>query len=409
MSDVHRKDLVVMSVDSNEDAASGDGELLHGNIGEPVGCDPPPRKMTSFRGKDVAKEFTVDNSDYSSLFCGIVGNYNQRTKKHSVEWEDDTTIVYTASEIITMRETFESWYARVSLGGRNMSRANASRFMVKAHKREQVQNQAKKSNASAAAAVSESSSEEDEEDRATRMSVYIMKMNVKDLRARCDKLKLNSTGLKKELRARLTQHYNCSRSLVEKETTKGKHTCKWERKIFADECASRPFTDTEFNVVSLTRLLPSFPDSIPSCGECYDFFHTPEMWQLGLDCTNNYPRTIRSQMQPPPWHKANQPWPPVWTDNPWTFTMKQFKANTAVMYLLGLKHPLFGFYCSHHKAMLVAKFLRQTDHLWVVEGVPTLRDSGEFKTSNFVDMLQLQLSKLFGPGPIMLYRPCLVG
>ena len=69
-----------MSVDYNEDTASGDEELLHGNIGEPVGCDPPPQKMISFRSKYVAKEFTVDNNDYSSLVCVIVDNYNQRTK-----------------------------------------------------------------------------------------------------------------------------------------------------------------------------------------------------------------------------------------------------------------------------------------------------------------------------------------
>lgn len=325
-------------MDFDEDAGSGDEELLHGNIGPPVGCDPPPRQQTTFRGRYVAKEFIVETNDYSSLFCGIVGDYDQRTKRHSVEWEDDTKFNYTAAEVTKMRETFELWYARVSLNGRNMSRANAAPFMVKAHKREQVQKQANKANASAAASAVAASddSSEDEEDRTARMSVYIMKMNVKDLRDRCDKLKLNSTGLKKDLRARLAQHYNCS--LVSKETTTGKHACKWERKVFADECTKREFTDTDFNVASLTRLLPSFPDSMPSCGECYDFFHTNDMWELGLNCTNNYPRTIRSQMQPPPWHRANQPWPPVWTEHPWTFDMKQFKSNTAALYLLGLKH-----------------------------------------------------------------------
>ena len=59
-------------------------------------------------------------------------------------------------------------------------------------------------------------------------------------------------------------------------------------------------------------------------------------------------------------------------------------------------HPLFGFYCSNHKSMLLAKHLRETDHLWLFEGLPDELDSGEFRTSNFADMLQLQLSKLFG-------------
>ena len=128
-----------MSVDYVDDAGSADEDLLHGNVGEPVGCDPPPPQMASFRGKYVVQEFMVDNYDCTSLFCGIVSNYNQETQKHTVEWEDDTTIEYSASAIMEMREIFESWYARVSLGGRNMSRANAGPFMVKAHKREQVQ------------------------------------------------------------------------------------------------------------------------------------------------------------------------------------------------------------------------------------------------------------------------------
>ena len=168
-----------MSVDYDND--SGDEELLHGNIGEPVGCDPPPRQVISFRGKYVAMEFIVDNNDQPSLFCGIVGSYDQNAKKYTVEWEDDTTIQYTEVEIINMRKTFEFWYARVSLGDRNMSRVNASPFVVKAHKRNLVKKQAKKATASvaaAAAAVSESSSEDDEE-KAAKMSVYIAKMNVK--------------------------------------------------------------------------------------------------------------------------------------------------------------------------------------------------------------------------------------
>ena len=90
-----------------EDALSGDEDLLHGNIGAPVGCDPPPRRSTSFRNKYVAKEFTVDDDEFPSLFIGVVGNYNQTTKKHSVAWEDDTNHVYSAKEIMEMRETFE--------------------------------------------------------------------------------------------------------------------------------------------------------------------------------------------------------------------------------------------------------------------------------------------------------------
>ena len=110
------------------DAETDDEELLHGNIGPPVGCDPPPRNQISFRGKFVAKEFQVDDNEYVSLFCGVVGNYNQQTKKHTVEWEDKTSIAYTGKEVETMRKTFEDWYGKVSLGGRRMSRSNAAPF-----------------------------------------------------------------------------------------------------------------------------------------------------------------------------------------------------------------------------------------------------------------------------------------
>lgn len=57
---------------------------------------------------------------------------------------------------------------------------------------------------------------------------------------------------------------------------------------------------------------------------------------------------------------------------------------------------LWTFYCSNHKNMLLAKALRNADHKLLIAALGDERDSDEFRTSNLLDMLQLQLSKMFG-------------
>ena len=264
---------------------------MHGNIGAPVGCDPPPKQFFRFRGKFVAKTFAVDDQEFDSLFVGVVGNYIQSTKKHQVNYEDGSTISYSADQVMKLIETFEFWYDKVSRGGRMMPRLKAAKFIVKAHRRAQIQKQAKASaivdlsSASAAAeAEAEDADDEDEEadDARVAMAVSIKKMKVKQLREECVKAMINESGLKKVLQERLLEHYKCKD--VGKEVTKGKHKCKWERKQFP--ATPRPFTDEAFNVTSLTQHLPSFPDANPSPGEYYGFFMTPEMWELGRTCTN---------------------------------------------------------------------------------------------------------------------------
>ena len=54
-----------------------------------------------------------------------------------------------------------------------------------------------------------------------------------------------------------------------------------------------------------------------------------------------------------------------------------------------------AFYCNTHKAMLLAKALRKADHDFLSTICP-VRDSGEFRTSNLLDMFQMQMSKMFG-------------
>lgn len=287
--------------DETDDEDTDDEDVLHGNIGPPVGCDPPPKQWFRLRGKFVAKEFTVTGQEHLSLFCGVVDSYNQTTKKHDVNYEDESTLSYSADEIGEMIATFDLWYAKVSRGGRTMTRKKAAACIVKAHRRKQVQDAAESATvdltaAPTAAAASATMTAEEVNHEAVKMAVRIKKMRVKEMREECGKLMLNESGLKKALQERLMQHYKCQNIL--QETVKGKHACKWERKKF--DAAPTPFTDAGFNVRSLIVHLPSFPDAVPSPGECHGFFVTDEMWRLGLECTNYYPRTIRSQMQPPP-------------------------------------------------------------------------------------------------------------
>lgn len=56
---------------------------------------------------------------------------------------------------------------------------------------------------------------------------------------------------------------------------------------------------------------------------------------------------------------------------------------------------IISFYCNTHKGMLLAKALRQADHAFLSTICPE-RDVGEFRTSNLLDMFEIQLSKMFG-------------
>ena len=53
---------------------------------------------------------------------------------------------------------------------------------------------------------------------------------------------------------------------------------------------------------------------------------------------------------------------------------------------------MFRFNCSNHKLMLLAKALRDADHTSLTLQLGPNRDVGEFRTTNLIDMLQLQVS-----------------
>ena len=60
---------------------------------------------------------------------------------------------------------------------------------------------------------------------------------------------------------------------------------------------------------------------------------------------------------------------------------------------------LYVFFCSNHKNMLLSSTIREADHDCLLDTtaglLPPQRDQDEFRTSNIIDMAQLQLSKMF--------------
>ena len=76
---------------------------------------------------------------------------------------------------------------------------------------------------------------------------------------------------------------------------------------------------------------------MPTPVECHNFFITPEMWILGLDEFNHYPKHIAAQQVRPPWIASNQPWPPKWCENPLEFNLAEYQHHTMLLHMLGLK------------------------------------------------------------------------
>ena len=60
--------------------------------------------------------------------------------------------------------------------------------------------------------------------------------------------------------------------------------------------------------------------------------------------------------------------------------------------------PITSANCNHHKLMLLAKAIRDADHLFLKGILPEERDviNREFKTTNILDMAQIQCHKMFG-------------
>ena len=115
----------------------------------------------------------------------------------------------------------------------------------------------------------------------------------------------------------------------------GKHKVQWGKKeLKVTPC---PFTHTAFNDVSLRRNLPGYPERMSTPKECHNFFFTDDMWQLGLDECNQYPKYLASSRERPPFLAKNLTWPPKWTQNPVTFTMEEYQLHMMILHVFGLK------------------------------------------------------------------------
>ena len=75
---------------------------------------------------------------------------------------------------------------------------------------------------------------------------------------------------------------------------------------------------------------------------------------------------------------------------------RSFGFNSLSEYKKYAMCELFHFNCTNHKGMLLAKAIREADHGALAASLPAQRDTGEFRTSNLMDMLQLQIAKMFG-------------
>ena len=238
-----------------------------------------------------------------------------------------------------MATTFEHWYGRVSNMGRNMHRSNAAEAVRAAHRKSLIAKSASKSiplPLEIAAKVDESGSDAAAKKRAAIVhSIKCMK-KAQCVKA-CSDLQLNTSGRVAELRDRLASHYEVDLTNDDDSAPEGpKHKAKWgTRRIPVNPI---PFTNQDFNKESLSKHLPGFKDGImPEPHQCYTFYHTQEMWDLGRRQTNKYPYFLAASQVRPPWLHPSMPWPPEWCKKPKKFTDELFKSCTMTQYILGLK------------------------------------------------------------------------
>lgn len=263
-----------------------------------------------------------------------------------MKFSDGVTLPYNRAETGKMLDLFEHWYSIVSRGGRFCTRSKARAQIVNAYKKKCVKDKVMASRATASAAASATVSEEvdltvdsDDEEGQIRAAIGLRKMKKKECFDVCKKLGVDTHGSVKELRTRIAKvrHIDLAAPDSEKKVRiEAKHKATWAPRRVTVERA--PFTRERFNMESLTAHLPGFPDRCPTPAECWQFFFTKEMVQLGVQCTNLYPRYISSCMVRPPWVREDHSWPPKWTASAVKFTEETFVTQLMVLYMLGLKH-----------------------------------------------------------------------
>ena len=133
------------SSDDVEDEWSDDDDLKLVGVcgGVPIGADTD--EPVCLIGKFVVKEFYPAVGNVMKLFAGEVQDYNQKDRKFTVFYfADKVTEQLTCKETMRLHQDFESWYAKVSKGGRKFTRAHSLNVIVKAYAKERVSKRAKK-------------------------------------------------------------------------------------------------------------------------------------------------------------------------------------------------------------------------------------------------------------------------
>ena len=191
---------------------------------------------------------------------------------------------------------------------------------------------------------------------------------------------LNDSGNKLELQQRLADFFKVNLPTeddVDKGKKGGKHSADWGSRILKTE--SWPFTDAGFNHESLCNHLAGFPARIPTPVECHQFFFTEDMWKLGLNEFNQYPRHIHAQQVRPPWVPSNQPWPPKWCENPLRFNMEEYKHHTMLLHMLGLKR------CGDHSVRSMFSKDRVLSEHWLKDLTSRIKFEGFLRQLHFED------------------------
>ena len=275
-----------------------------------------------------------------------------------VKFSDGVILKYDRDDLVEMLDLFEHWYDLVSKGGRLFTRAKAREQIVAAHRKHLIKQKAQKAAKSKATGAKSKKSKEidltvdsDDEEGQIRAAFTINHMTKQKCVEYAKQTGIDTHGTRKELRERIAKHHcidlTNTKSNKPKEET-AKHEATWAPKRVKTK--RRPFTGQDFNVKSLEANLPGFKDGkCPDPWECWEFFFTDEMIDLGVKCTNQYPKYLNSCLVRPPWVNSKMPWPPKWTSHPVKFDRKTFKEQMMVLYLLGLKQkrrsrlrPMFG-------------------------------------------------------------------
>ena len=296
-------DLPESSSDEEDDSdndgyGSDDEDQLHG----PCGLKPARSDFNAWEcliGKSIAKEFLPAYGDLMELYTGKITDYDQRKRKFVIKYSDGEMTQVDYKESVELNQFFEYWYSIVSQNGQRYTRSQATPYLKKAHARATLLTFTKNTNPKD---LQEALQDKEKDDDLIAITIYKMQartttcdyvrvcinlcvclfLQVAGLKQELARLHLSDDGGKLTLQQRLTDYYKVKLPTKEEaarfKKRQSKHGAEWERKEI--DTAAEPFADQSFNGDSLKRHLKGWPQRLPSERECYDFFFTPDMWQL---------------------------------------------------------------------------------------------------------------------------------